>query len=383
MTLSGKEVLLVNPRPNLREPAAAEPLTLLTLAAQLEEEGFEPEILDGAVKDITDDDLVSHQVLVMTANTPQYPEAVRLLNLIKEVNPDRTLRTLIGGPHVTVYREQVLRDGWTGACIGEGDLVVGDMVRGDMSGLIKGPRVDDLDSLAFPARHLIDSSKYVREGEDKPSISLFSMRGCPYSCIFCVKSVFGRRVRFNSPRYIAEQIREVKERTGVSRVVFYDDTFSLKTRKPLEVCEELGKLDISWICNTRVDAVNEQMLRAMKESGCDMISFGLESAHDRVLEFARKQTTRAQAELAVRMAKDAGLETRVFLMFGFYEDGWDSVEENLNFLETVNPDVVRLSLLVPSRCCARSRSWKNRRCRVYSPRERCKMVPCLGIGHKS
>ncbi len=347
MTNNENRVLLVNPSVNLRKPSAAEPLTLITLAAQLEKEGFEPEILDGAVDDITGDRLLHHKVLAVTANTPQYPEALRLLSLFNQVNHRSDLKTLIGGPHVTAYRKKALEDGWTGVCLGEGDLVIGDMVRGNKTGLVQAPKVENLDSLAFPARHLIDSKKYAREGEEEPSISILTMRGCPYSCIYCVKDVMGKKVRFHSPKYIAAQIREVREKYGIRRIVFYDDTFTLLEKRTLELCKELKELDISWICNTRVDAVSEDILEAMKASGCEAISFGLESADDKVLKFADKQTTRHQAELAVKVAKDVGLSTRVFLMFGFYEDSWDSVAANLKFLETAQPDVVRLSLLVP------------------------------------
>jgi radical SAM superfamily enzyme YgiQ (UPF0313 family) len=343
-----EKVLLVNPNVNLREPRAAEPLSLLTLAAQLQKEGFEPEILDGAVSNITVDQLSNHRILAVTANTPQYPDALRLLDLFNQVNNRLDKIALIGGPHVvTGYKQNILKDGWTGVCIGEGELVIGDMVRGNKTGLVIAPKIEDLDSLAFPARHLINPNIYVREGDVEPSISILTMRGCPYICIYCVKDVMGKKVRYHSPEYIAAQIREVINKYGIRKIVFYDDTFTLNRKRVFELCKKLKDLNVSWICNTRVDKVDEEILKAMKASGCEEISFGLESAHNRVLAFINKGITKEQAVLAVKMAKNAGLRTRVFLMFGFWEDGWDSVVENLKFLEETQPDIARLSLVVP------------------------------------
>ena len=131
------------------------------------------------------------------------------------------------------------------------------------------------------------------------------------------------------------------------KVVFYDDTFTLKKTRAIELSNRLGELGISWICNTRVDQIDVEVLQAMKKGGCTEISFGVEAANDRVLDFAHKGITVEKAKKAIQLAKDTGISTRAFLMFGFYEDGEDSAKDMLRFLDDVQPDAARLSLLVP------------------------------------
>lgn len=343
------EILLVNPFPKLRKPDSAEPLPLLYLAAQLEKEGMSPTIFDCAVTEITLDDLEGFTVFGVTAVTPQYPEALRLLQLFKqyEQNVSFPIHTIIGGPHVTVFREKVLQDGWTTACAGEGEKVITDIVNKKISGLVDGTRVDNLDTLPLPSRHLIKPSQYLREGATEPSMSVLGTRGCPYSCIYCAKEVNGKKVRFRSPDNIINEIEDVVANYGIRNVVFYDDTFTLDSNRTKILCQKLEKLNISWICNTRADRVNRQVLADMKKAGCQEISFGIESANQRVLDFANKGITVKQAQQAIQLTKDSGIRTRVFLMYGFFEDDKDSASDMLNFLEGTQPDAARLSLLVP------------------------------------
>lgn len=339
-------VALIQPYPKLRIPNAAEPLTLLTLGATLQHEGFDVSILDGSITTITPSVLAPFDIVAVTAKTAQYSEAKRILEMSRS-DQNHPQYALVGGPHVTVYRDNILKDGWDGACAGEGDLEIAEMIRKKTKGLVLGQPVKELDSLPFPARNLIKPENYVRENDTEPSISVQGMRGCPFVCIYCARDIVGKNVRFHSPIYIVNQIKEVIKKYNIKKVVFYDDTFTLKKTRAIELSNRLGELGISWICNTRVDQVDIEVLEAMKKGGCTEVSFGVEAANNRVLDFAHKGITVEKAKKAIQLAKDAGISTRAFLMFGFYEDGEDSAKDMLRFLDDVQPDAARLSLLVP------------------------------------
>lgn len=345
MSNEARRIALVHPHPNLRTPNANEPLTILTLGGILQKEGFDVSVIDGAIVPITPDLLSPYNVIAVTAKTAQYTEAVKILNMAKEVN--KGVHTIVGGPHITVFRDKVMQDGWTAACAGEGDLVIADMILNRTKGFIQGEALKDLNAIPFPARDLIEPGKYIREGMSEPSISVLTMRGCPYVCIYCARDAVGRLVRYRSPENVVAEITEVVRKYGTKNVIFYDDTFTVNKKRAIKLSKKLGELGVSWLCNTRVDQVDPEVLAAMKAGGCTEISFGVESANNRVLEFAHKGITVEKAYKAVQMAKDAGILTRVFLMYGFYEDGMDSAKDMITFLHTAQPDAARLSLLVP------------------------------------
>lgn len=342
-----ERIALINPPPNLRTPGSAEPLALLELAAVLRENGAEPEIIDGAVQQITPDILSPYRIIAVTAATPQYLKATGILQMARQLDPKNPPRMIIGGPHVSAVRNSTLKDGWDGVCVGEGENVIADLIARRTSGLIIGSPVENLDVLPFPARDLSDPSKYIREGDDKPTISILGTRGCPYSCIYCAPDLVGKQVRYRSPSLIAAEIKDAITKYGISKVFFYDDTFTANRQRTLKLCSLLKELGIKWSCNTRVNKVDPTVLRAMKEAGCQEIAYGVESAAQEVLDLAHKKTTVAQAHEAIIMTKDVGIPVRVFFMFGFPNDSFETARKMIKFIETANPNTVRLSVVTP------------------------------------
>jgi len=345
--MSREKIALVNPPPNLRTPGSAEPLALLQLAAVLRETGVEPEIIDGAVQQITPDVLSPYRIIAVTAATPQYLKATGIIQMAYQLDSSNPPRVIVGGPHVSAVRNSTLQDGWDGVCVGEGENVIADLIAGRTNNLTVGFPVKNLDSLPFPARDLSDPSKYIREGDDKPTISILGMRGCPYSCIYCAPDLIGKQVRYRSPSLIAAEIKDAMIKYGISKVFFYDDTFTANRQRTLELCSLLKELGIKWSCNTRVNKVDPMILKTMKEAGCQEIAYGVESAAQEVLDLAHKGTNVAQAHEAVIMTKDAGIPVRIFFMFGFPNDSFETAIQMINFINTSNPDTVRLSVVTP------------------------------------
>ena len=345
-----KRVLLINPNPYyLREVHANEPLNLLSLAAILKQEkGIEVMIIDGAVTKVTKA-LLKRVIknkkidyVGCTATTAQYPEALKILSWCKDA------KTILGGVHATILGKKALADGWRTVCTLEFDLKIVSLIKKDLKGLVKGDQVEgkDLDKLPFPARELLDPYDYHREGYE-PTITIIGIRGCPYNCLFCDKTIMGYRPRFRAEEQVVEEVKQAKEKWGIKDVVFYDDTFTLFSHRVLKLCELLEPLEIRWECNSRVNTINAKLLKAMKKAGCYRVKFGLEAANERVLKSIRKRITLDQARAAVKMTKAAGIEAGVYTMFGFPEDDWDSARDLVRFVKETKPNRVQLALAVP------------------------------------
>lgn len=353
MSKTEKSIVLVRPEPySLRKPNSVEPLGLEYLAAQLEKEGINVKIIDGAIKPITRSSLQEFSVVGMTATTPEYSKALRILELCKDIP------TILGGPHVTAITEQLkkegiqdpgstfVNDGWGTTCSKEGDLVIADIVNEYLTGFIEGPRVHDLDSLPFPARHLVNPLNYSKEGYP-PAISILFSRGCPWACTYCDKSVMGRLTRFRSVENVVEEIKHVIDTWKIRSVLFYDDTLTLNRQRAMELFDALSPLEISFECNSRVNTIDKEMLAAMKEAGCYKVKYGIESGDEKVLRSIDKDATLDQALEAIRITKEAGITAATYFLFGLPEDNWHSLYNNLAFLEKAQPDSAQLAFAVP------------------------------------
>ena len=353
-----KRVLLINPKPYyLREVSANEPLNLLSLAGILQKDKeIEVMIIDGAVtrvnkallQRVLKNKKITH--IGCTSTTAQYPEALRVLKWTRMAEKElkTKVQMILGGVHATIVGKKALKDGWDTVCTLEFDLKVVGMVKKNRKGLIVGDQVESgaLNKLPFPARELLDPMDYHREGYE-PTVTVIGIRGCPYNCSFCDKTIMGHRPRMREPEHMVAELREVKKKWGIKDVVFYDDTFTLFEHRVVELCKLLEPLKLRWECNSRVNTINKKMLAAMKKAGCYRVKYGLEAANERVLQSIRKRITLDQARAAIKMTKAAGIEAGVYTMFGFPEDDWDSARDLVKFMKETRPNRIQLALAVP------------------------------------
>jgi anaerobic magnesium-protoporphyrin IX monomethyl ester cyclase len=213
------------------------------------------------------------------------------------------------------------------------------------------PFVADLDSLAFPSRKLFDNEAYKRYYLDHFGYSISSMitsRGCPFSCDFCSRPIFGADMRSRSVGNIVDEVQEI-EALGYDRVWFADDCFTLNRRHLLGVCEEMvhRKVDVSWECLSRVDTMDAEVAAGMKRAGCLRVFFGIESGSDKVLGIMNKRITTAQAKKAVYAAKTAGLQVGAFFIVGYPGESNETVLESVRFASGLPLDYLSFTLPYP------------------------------------
>ncbi|GBD96202.1 MAG TPA: radical SAM protein [Nitrospirae bacterium] len=344
-----------------------EPLGLAYIAAVLEKKGHQCRIIDGFGEQmdqnrfrevISSDDSDLYGV---SASTPMIKRTTEAVKIINEVKPDTAV--MIGGPHVGAMlkverHEELFKAGGRidYAIYGEGELTVAELVEklesgrpaADIDGTIvnEGGRItvnkpreviDDLDSIPFPARHLLPKGVYrpsLSRYRRLPVRSIIISRGCPYKCIYCSnRYVFGPRIRSRKPEYIVDEIQSLVENFGVREVRFWDDTFTLNKRLVLELCREIvdRKIDVLWTCFGRLDNVDPEMLEAMKKAGCWQIDYGVESGNDRVLKSIKKGFTTKQALDGFRLTRKHGIFARSNFILGLPEDTLETIEETIDF----------------------------------------------------
>jgi radical SAM superfamily enzyme YgiQ (UPF0313 family) len=210
------------------------------------------------------------------------------------------------------------------------------------------PFIENLDALPFPAHHLLPLEKLKHNG--KIIFPLISSRGCVYWCDFCsTVRMFGRVYRMRSPKNVVDEIQLVHDKYGVDQVTFYDDAFTVDRDRVLKICQELHsrKLYIKWDCGTRVDMVDSELLKTMRDAGCFAVWLGVESGSEAILGAMNKRIKLDQTRLAYKTAHKLGLMTIANVVLGFPGETPQTARKTIRFVEELNPDDVGFYVATP------------------------------------
>ncbi len=263
-------------------------------------------------------------------------------------------RILAGGPHPTLLPETI-PDYVDVVVVGEGEKVIVDAVEGNTGRLVSFPRVVELDTLPRPAYDCFASMPYNLTSPHMEAAPVFTMntsRGCPFACTFCsTHSIWGKRYTTFSPERIFDDIKYLQKDFGVNGIYFREDNFTVSKKRVEALCEHLIRDPhrVSWMCETRVDTVDRELLQLMKRAGCQAVYFGAESGCDRVLDMIKKGFTVDQTRRAVELCNDIGIKVFATFMVGI--PGETSMEriETIAFMEKLrfNKTSVMMYLGIP------------------------------------
>ncbi|MBI2850773.1 MAG: B12-binding domain-containing radical SAM protein [Chloroflexi bacterium] len=209
----------------------------------------------------------------------------------------------------------------------------------------------DLDSIAFPARELLPNEQYIRQGRQKfgkATTSIITTRGCPFNCEFCSNAVFGVSYRQRSPKNVVDEMEQALA-LGYDRVHFADDVFTLRKDRLLGIIDEIKSrgLRFEWECLSRVDSMDPETARLMRDAGCDRVFFGIESANESVLKIMRKNITVEKARRAVEIARRAGIKSGAFFILGYPGDTETTILETVKFASSLPLDYLSFTMPYP------------------------------------
>lgn len=349
------KILLINPPISSQERYGRDigdigghqaPLGLCSLAASMRQVGHEVAILDAELMRMCEDAVLAHtrtygpDLIGLTSTTVAYPRACRVAAKLRSALPHSPV--VIGGCHVSSNPEETLSSGlFDAAVLREGEFtfrhlvevmaargplseVPGIAYRQDDEVVLTEPRpyIEDLDVLPFPAFDLLaNRSAYmppIGSYKNRPVVNLVTSRGCPYRCIFCDKTVFGQRYRFNSAEYVLAEVDHVVTRFGAREVAFLDDSFTVGRDRVLGICEGLRRRrqGVTWTCMTRANLVDRDLLRDMRRAGCWQIAVGVESGSQAVLDLANKGETLDDIKRCITDAASLGIMVKGFFVLG-------------------------------------------------------------------
>jgi len=207
-------------------------------------------------------------------------------------------------------------------------------------------KIDDLDALPLPSRHLLDNRAYTFPGLDGPVTTVKSSRGCPLNCSFCGYTLAqGLRFRFRSAEHVLAELVDLHRNHGLRHVVFRDPIFTTRKDRIHAICEGIvrEKLDLAWQCETAVKTLDRPLIEAMARAGCTHISLGVESGNAEIQKkhCGNKLSDFERGVDVFRACRDVGIETRAFCMIGFPEETPAMVEETFDLVERFDPDQVQ------------------------------------------
>lgn len=236
------------------------------------------------------------------------------------------------------------------------------------------PRVPeaDLDSIAFPARELIPNDQYIQSCRKRFGIattSIITTRGCPFSCEFCSNAVFGISYRQRSPGNVIDEVEQVLA-LGYDRVHFADDVFTLRKDRLLSITGEIRSrgLRFEWECLSRVDSLDLETARLMREAGCERVFFGIESASESMLKIMKKNITIKDAHTAVLIVHHAGIKVGAFFILGYPGDTDATILETLKFASSLPLDYLSFTVPYPIPGTALFERLRQRITQEWSPR---------------
>lgn len=329
-------------------------------------------VVDAPVQKLTLDDCLNiaknFDMVVMYTSTPTLMIDIETARRIKEVKPD--IVTVLTGPHVTILPEESLKAG-KGiidiVCRGEFDYSTKELCEGREWEKVDGisfmkdgkyfatpdrPLIEDLDALPFVApvyRRDLPIKDYIIPHFKNPYVSIYSSRGCPSKCIYCLwpQTFSGQRMRTRSPQNVYEEIKWIVDNIPEMRELsFDDDTFSADRKHARAVAELIKPLGISWTINARANT-DFETLKIMREAGLRHVVVGFESGNAQILKNIKKGVTKEQALEFSKNCKKLGLSIHGAFIMGLPGENKDTIQETIQFAKDMDLNSIQASLASP------------------------------------
>jgi anaerobic magnesium-protoporphyrin IX monomethyl ester cyclase len=360
-----KELQIMKPYP---------PLGILYICAHLRKRGLSAEVFDSTFSSRRQlFDLLRREppsVLGIYANLMTRVNVIEILRVAK----DAGWRTIVGGPEPGAYVTEYLDCGADVVVMGEGELTLEELVPALQCGskeslhkingiafqaadgaVVRNPpreQIKDIDSQPWPARDVIDMNQYVsvwRKHHGKGSVSLITARGCPYHCRWCSHEVFGKTHRRRKPVSVADELEWLINRYQPDMAWMADDVFTIHHGWLFQYAAELRRrrINLPFECISRADRLNVKVVETLAEMGCFRVWIGSESGSQRILDAMERGVTVEQVQTAVALCKSHGIQTGMFLMWGYEGEELGDVEATIEHVKQTDPDIFFTTIAYP------------------------------------
>jgi anaerobic magnesium-protoporphyrin IX monomethyl ester cyclase len=360
-----KELQIMKPYP---------PLGILYICSHLRRKGMDVEVFDSTFSSRKQLFARLQQgppnVLGIYANLMTRSNVIEILRVAREAG----WQTVVGGPEPGSYVPEYLKAGADVVVIGEGELTMEELVPAlrlqnrdalnhvdgiafrDADGSVvrtkPRPQIRDLDAQPWPERESIDFSRYVKTWRDyhgQGSVSLITARGCPYHCRWCSHEVFGKTHRRRKPSAVADELEWLVTQYQPDMAWMADDVFTIHPGWLLEYARELKQRDLKlpFECISRADRLNPRVVETLAEIGCFRVWIGSESGSQRILDAMERGVTVEQVQLAVALCRSHGIQTGMFLMWGYEGEELSDIEATVEHVKRTDPDIFFTTVAYP------------------------------------
>jgi anaerobic magnesium-protoporphyrin IX monomethyl ester cyclase len=350
------------------------PLGILSLSAYLKTRGYDVAVYDTTFS--TKQDFYAYLNQMRPRIVGIYTNMMTKFNVLDMIRACKQIgaQVILGGPEPPYYAKEYLEQGADVIVIGEGELTLEELIpaltkngahnlqhiagihyrdeQGNMGQTMPRPYIKDLDTLPYPDRAAIDAQKYVdtwRTYHGRGSLSLISVRGCPFHCTWCSHSVYGESFRRRSPEKFANEAQHLVETYKPDQLWYADDVFTIHHGWLFKYANELKQRGIKmpFECISRADRMNEQVFDTLKEMGCYRLWIGSESGSQKILDAMRRDVQVERVQWATHELQKRGIEVGMFIMLGFDGEEESDIRATAEHLKISNPDIFLTTVAYP------------------------------------
>lgn len=364
-----KELQIMRPYP---------PLGILCIAAYLEQKGIKADVYDSTFSSL--DKLKSYFLDELPDIVGVYTNLMTKLNVLKIVSFVKSepalghTKIILGGPEVRNHAKNFLKYGADAIVFGEGeetmlelieiystqsnpDLtnIAGTAYRDKGGDVVINPErtlIKDINQLPFPDRSKINVQEYLDTWKKKHGISVLNvstMRGCPYSCKWCSRAVYGSSYRRRDPRLVVDEIQYLQKNFSFDMIWFVDDVFTINHRWLREFVDVINsrKVTIRYEIITRADRLNEETVQLLQQSGCFRVWIGAESGSQKIIDAMDRRVKVEQVRTMIKLVQSYGMQAGTFIMLGYPGEDENDIKETLHHLKDSNPDQFTITVAYP------------------------------------
>lgn len=358
------------------------PLGILYLSAFLEKNGFENEVFDST---FTSMQALQQQILLQKpnilavyVNLMTKLNVLKIIRFVKENEMLRDTKIILGGPEVKYNAAGFLAAGADVLVVGEGEETTLELATlfltekensnpeslANITGIAyfspekeviftpERAKLKDIDVLPPPNRHKVNLHLYLdawKKHHGKNAISVSTMRGCPYTCKWCSRAVYGLSYRRTSAAKVVAELQTIQDTYQPDSLWFVDDVFTISHKWLREFADELAKknLKIPYECITRADRMNEEVIDLLKETGCFRVWIGAESGSQKVIDLMDRRVDVNKVRDMIRLSEEKGIEAGTFIMLGYPGETQADIEETVHHLKSANPSHFTITVAYP------------------------------------
>jgi len=354
------------------------PLGILYISAWLEQHGYDNEVFDSTFSSF--DNLCARlldqrpEVVGIYTNLMTKLNVLRIIRFIKSREELQHTKIILGGPEVRNHAIKFLEHGADFIVFGEGEQTMLELVQyleGTFTGTLtdiegisyldkeKGfvqnrerTKLKSVDVLPFPNRYKVNLSLYFDAWKGRhgtSAISVSTMRGCPYSCKWCSRAVYGQSYRRRSPQKVVDEIAYIKEHYNVDSIWFVDDVFTVSHQWLETFTEEITRRNVvmPFECITRADRMCEDVIRNLKKSGCFRVWIGAESGSQKIIDLMDRRVEVEQVQQMIQLARKHGLQAGTFIMVGYPGETKEDIYATVQHLKNADPDLFTITVAYP------------------------------------